>query len=164
MQPIAAGLNQDEIAELVRYYSRLPETASSQFSQTDSQATQKPLLSRALEESDEPQMPAQPQTRAQAITHGQAIAHQGIPRQRVPICAHCHGPGATRRNPIYPVLAGQYGDYLVLQLELFKKRQRGGTSYARIMYEVADTLTTDQMHAVASYYESLPTPREREPR
>lgn len=92
------------------------------------------------------------------IANGKTIARQGIPARRVPACAQCHGPGAIRPNPLYPILAGQYADYLVLQLELFKQQRRGGTAYAPIMHEVADTLTADQMRAVAVYYESLLPP------
>ena len=45
-----------------------------------------------------------PQDATLAIERGKAIASQGIPRQRVPSCVDCHGPGVTRWNPIYPNL------------------------------------------------------------
>lgn len=60
-----------------------------------------------------------------------------------------------RRNPAYPVLAGQYADYLVLQLQLFKAQQRGGSDYAHIMRRVAAGLSLAQMRDVARYYASL---------
>ena len=66
------------------------------------------------------------------------------------------GPGAARRNPLYPLLAGQYAAYLVLQLELFDRGQRGGSAYARLMRPVATRLTPEQMRDVALYYASLP--------
>ena len=97
-----------------------------------------------------------------AIESGKAIASRGIPRQRVPACVACHGPGATRRNPIYPILAGQYADYLVLQLELFNKGYRGGSAYAHLMRPVATRLTHEQMRDVALYYASLPAARDAE--
>ncbi|HWP42193.1 MAG TPA: cytochrome C, partial [Blastocatellia bacterium] len=56
---------------------------------------------------------------------------------------------------IYPVLAGQYAEYLLLQLELFKSERRGGTEYAHIMRRVASLLTPEQMRDVARYYASL---------
>jgi cytochrome c553 len=59
------------------------------------------------------------------------------------------------RNPAYPLVAGQYADYLVLQLELFKKQHRGGTAYAHLMHTVAVRLTPEQMRDVALYYASL---------
>jgi cytochrome c553 len=67
----------------------------------------------------------------------------------------CHGPGPHRRNSAYPNLAGQYADYLVLQLELFKQDGRGGSAYAHIMRHVATRLGTEQMRDVAAYYASL---------
>jgi cytochrome c553 len=132
MQPVAAGLSQEEMRELARYYADLQEPAPSPPAQGTTLATER----------------------------GKAIASQGIPSQRVPSCADCHGPGASRRNPVYPELAGQYADYLVLQLELFKKNIRGGTAYAHIMRRVAAGLTLEQMRDVALYYASLPAARE----
>jgi cytochrome c553 len=87
---------------------------------------------------------------------GRAIAHDGIPAQRVPACAECHGPRPTRRNLGYPLLAGQYAEYLRLQLELLSERRRGGSRYVHLMHEVAPHLTAEQRADVASYYGSLP--------
>ena len=131
MAPIAAGLSLDEMRELALYYGGLQEPWSA------------------------PAPTSQASTLA--IERGKAIASRGIPRQRVPACVACHGPGATRRNPIYPELAGQYADYLVLQLELFNKGQRGGSAYAHLMRPVAARLTPEQMRDVALYYAALPT-------
>jgi cytochrome c553 len=128
MEPIAAALSPEAMRDLARYYSDLAQPPSS------------PRLSQ-----DNP-----------AIERGKQIAEQGIPNQRVPICVECHGPGPDRRNPNYPELAGQYAEYLILQLTLFKKQQRGGTAYAHLMQRVAPGLTEQQMIDVASYYESLP--------
>lgn len=83
------------------------------------------------------------------------IANRGVPEMGVPSCADCHGPTEQPRNPLYPSLAGQYADYLVLQLELFKARHRGGTAFAPIMHHVVDRLDPDQMRDVAAYYSAL---------
>jgi cytochrome c553 len=128
MQPIAAGLGQEEMRELAHYYGSLQELSPSRLHQDTTLA----------------------------IERGKAIADRGIPSQRVPSCVDCHGPGATRRNAVYPELAGQYADYLVLQLALFKQEQRGGTAYAHLMRPVASRLTPEQMRDVALYYASLP--------
>jgi cytochrome c553 len=136
MAPIAAGLSLDEMRELALYYGSLQEPS--------------------------PLPPPMPQASMSAIESGKAIASRGIPRQRVPACVACHGPGATRRNPIYPILAGQYADYLVLQLELFNKGYRGGSAYAHLMRPVATRLTHEQMRDVALYYASLPAARDAE--
>jgi cytochrome c553 len=127
MGPIAAGLTVDEMGELARYYSGLAKRSSSL---------------------------AMPESRS-SIERGRLIAQAGIPSQRVPACVACHGPSDIPRNPIYPTLSGQYADYLVLQLELFKKEQRGGTAYAHLMRPVATRLTPEQIRDVALYYSSL---------
>jgi cytochrome c553 len=90
-----------------------------------------------------------------AIVRGMSIATRGIPAQRVPACADCHGPSPTRQNDAYPILAGQFADYLALQLELFKAGHRGGSPYAHLMAPVAAGLEPQQMRDVAFYYESL---------
>jgi cytochrome c553/cytochrome c5 len=133
MEPNAAGLSVEEMRELALYYASLP----------------KPLP------------PTPSQEMLPAIQRGGDIARRGIPARRVPSCVSCHGPGTAPRNPVYPDLTGQYADYLVLQLELFKKQPRGGTAYAHLMRTVAANLTPEQMRDVALYYASLSSARER---
>lgn len=132
MQPIAAGLSAEERRELADYYSRLPIGAP------DEKAS------------------------AAAIERGRQIAIHGIVSQRVPSCKHCHGPDGSRKKEAYPVLAGQYADYLVLQLELFKQRRRGGAAYQNLMERVALGLEREQMRDVAQYYASLAPADEHE--
>ena len=92
-----------------------------------------------------------------AAPRGAEIAARGIPAQEVPACAECHGPASTDHNPAYPRLAGQFPEYLVLQLRLFADGRRGGSPYAHIMGKIAPRLTDAQMSDVAAYYGSLPT-------
>lgn len=129
MQPIAAGLGQEEMRHLARHYAELPRSSDEGGTGSSGDET---LRAR-----------------------GRDIAARGIPSRRVPSCSDCHGPGRAQRNPTYPQLAGQFADYLVLQLELFKSGHRGGTKYARIMRRVASTLRTEDMRAVGLYYASL---------
>ncbi len=96
-----------------------------------------------------------PQEIAESISRGREIARQGIPAEKIPSCQDCHGPGAVRTNPFYPALAGQYAEYLLLQLKLFKTEKRGGSAYAHLMQRTASLLSEDQMRDVALYYESL---------
>lgn len=125
MQPVAARLNEEEMQRLAQHYANLPRN-----------------------------VPAQTIDASAAVERGQKIANTGIREQRVPACNSCHGPGGPR-NPIYPELSGQYANYLVLQLNLFKREQRGGTPYAHLMRHVAPHLSEDQIRDVALYYESL---------
>jgi cytochrome c553 len=50
------------------------------------------------------------------------------------------------------LLAGQYADYLVVQLEQFAAGHRGGSEYAHLMQRVAPRLSRAEMEAVAAYY------------
>jgi cytochrome c553 len=127
MAPVAAGLNDQEIRELSLYYARLPGSQASGASAE--------ILS--------------------SIQRGEHLAREGIPSQRVPPCASCHGPTDLPRNAAYPMLSGQYADYLKLQLELFHRERRGGTAYSHVMRRVAANLTAQQMADAAMYYSSL---------
>lgn len=126
MQPAAANLDEQALHALAGYFAALQRTGTG---------------SRAIDRT--------------ALSRGSLIAATGIPERGVPACSQCHGPGAER-NPMYPELSGQYADYLVLQLELFKSGTRGGTPYSHIMKTVTRRMTPDDMHAVAAYYASLP--------
>jgi cytochrome c553/cytochrome c5 len=125
MQPVAAGLGPEERFALAEYYSRLG-----------------PMIQRCAESPGD----------ADELERGRRIALDGAPDQGVPSCVDCHGPGQHRRNPAYPLLAGQYADYLVLQLELFQRGNRGGSAYAHLMGRVAARLNPAQMRDVARYY------------
>ena len=133
MQPPAAALTEREMQTLATYYA-------------------------ARAQGPYPPVPAaQPET----LELGFRIATAGLPDQGIPPCASCHGPGAGPSHPYYPELAGQYVDYLTLQLRLFRAGVRGGTEFAEIMATVAERLSDEQIRAVTRYYASL-RPRRRE--
>lgn len=128
MEPVAAGLSETERRAVAEYYASLPHGAPG----------------AALENA--------PHGGDASAERGRVIATLGIPDRGVPSCADCHGPGSSPRNARYPNLAGQYADYLVLQLELFNREQRVGTEYARIMHHVVHELTAREMRDVALFY------------
>jgi cytochrome c553 len=123
MEPIAAGLTEAQRRELVEYYAALPRESA------------------VAGDAD-----------GAVIERGRNIARFGIPGKDVPSCSDCHGPEGPRRNAAYPLLAGQYADYLVLQLEQFASGQRGGSEYAHLMQQVAPRMSRAEMAAVAAYY------------
>jgi cytochrome c553 len=127
METVAAALSEAERVALAKHYSRLPRPPATQPSH--------------LEE-------------AEAVLRGEVIAMRGIPEQKVPSCADCHGPGPTPTIDAYPDLTGLSAEYMVLQLDLFKKEKRGGSAYAAIMHHIAPKLTEVQKREVASYYAS----------
>ncbi len=135
MQPIAVELDEADMQALADFYTRQTGGAGPQ-----------------------PQDPS-----PNVLEQGRRIAEQGLPRQGVPPCAHCHGPDAVADNPFFPSLDGQYPDYLSTQLQLWQRGVRGGTPYAPVMAAVARGLKPGQIEAVAAYYGSLtqadPSPR-----
>ena len=136
MQPVAAALSSGAIKEIARYYASLPGGLGG-------------------ERNPEIELQAADSAKTGAIDRGREIARRGIPEQRLPACAACHGPGPASRNPIYPQLAGQHPQYLALQLKLFQSGSRGGTPYAHIMASIASRLHPEQINDLAQYYSSL---------
>ena len=99
--------------------------------------------------------PAREHAAPERVERGRKIATRGIPEQRVPACASCHGPRPEKRNAEYPRIAGQYADYLVQQLELFQRRERGGSKHHHLMHKAATPLQPEQMRDVAAFYAAL---------
>jgi cytochrome c553 len=70
-------------------------------------------------------------------------------------CAACHGAdGVKAIDPSYPILAGQYPDYLARALTEYQK----GTRKNPIMMGMAAALTKQEIADLAAYYSSLPSP------
>ncbi|MEH6566369.1 MAG: c-type cytochrome [Halopseudomonas sp.] len=136
MQPIAARLDEKQLQQLAQHYAQLPSVASQAAAQVDVQVD------------------------AQAIARGKVLAAAGNTNQKVPACRHCHGPSAIERNPAYPVLAGQYPEYLTQQLQLFAAGERGGTQYAHVMHSAGRRLNPEQISDLAACYGSLTPPAE----
>ncbi|MFM1880574.1 MAG: hypothetical protein RLZZ344_808 [Pseudomonadota bacterium] len=70
-------------------------------------------------------------------------------------CVACHGAdGVKVVDPSYPILAGQYEDFLVRALSDYKSGARKNA----IMGGMAAPLTKDEIANLAAYYASLPGP------
>jgi cytochrome c553 len=67
-------------------------------------------------------------------------------------CQACHGPDGLGTNPMYPVLAGQYEDYLAQALRAY----RDGSRKNAIMMGLAAPLSDEDIDDLAAYYASLP--------
>jgi cytochrome c553 len=172
MEPIAVALPRQTIIELAHYYAKIETQGAVHQALLDSARVTDPRQDSALSSAAStkaqtagltemtsgaaltPKLSSAGDETA-ALERGREIALRGIPSQRVPACSECHGPGALPRNPHYPNLAGQYAEYLVLQLQLFKQQVRGGSAYAHLMRPVAAGLRPEQMRDVARYYASL---------
>lgn len=70
-------------------------------------------------------------------------------------CAACHGrDGRTPTDPAYPILAGQYADYLAVALRTYQTGERRNA----IMAAIAKPLSRRDIANLAEFYASLPGP------
>jgi cytochrome c553 len=151
MGPVAAALGPGERQEIAAYYSRLPAAPATASRPHPSENATASAAGNASGGSGET-----PSALVASIERGERIVREGVPAHGLPSCMHCHGPSEHTRNPAYPELAGQFAEYLELQLELFQDRTRGGSEYAHLMDHVAPRLDPSWVRDVAAYYESLP--------
>ena len=107
-----------------------------------------------------------PAGQADASSRGAQLYLTGDRALGIPPCQACHGPSGLGPQPhpssapqppwaTFPHLRGQSGLYLVKQLGDFKRGARAGSSNAKVMHGVAQTLSDDDMQALAAYLSSL---------
>lgn len=66
-------------------------------------------------------------------------------------CVACHGSNGISMIPMYPNLAGQKEQYLVLQMKAF----RDGDRKNMVMSPMAANLSDDDINHLAAYYAGL---------
>jgi cytochrome c553 len=72
-------------------------------------------------------------------------------RTKAAPCAACHGADGLGTAPEFPVLAGQYEDYLVYALTQYRDGQRQNALMAPFVADLSDRDIRD----LAAYYASL---------
>lgn len=89
----------------------------------------------------------------------QALYRGGDPKRGIPACMACHGPGgAGNPGSRYPALAGQHTQYSVDMLKRFRAGEIHGAeddAHAKIMSQISEGLSDDEIIALASYLEGL---------
>jgi cytochrome c553 len=90
---------------------------------------------------------------ATLIERGRQLARTGDQAKQLAACNNCHGPGGIGGFPAIPFLAGQYADYIALQLQMWKSGSR--KDGADSMADIAKRLSDQDMAAVAAYYQLL---------
>ena len=86
---------------------------------------------------------------------GNALTIKQAEEKANQVCAACHGKdGVNGVLPSYPIIAGQYSDYLNQALIDYKSGARKNA----VMGGIAATLTKEEMIGLARYFASLPTP------
>jgi cytochrome c553 len=88
------------------------------------------------------------------IELGQRIFRGGIAEKSVPACAGCHGPTGTGIPAQYPLLGGQYAEYIEAQLKAFRSGERANDPN-RMMRMTAARLSDAEIKAVANFIAGL---------
>ena len=90
------------------------------------------------------------------ITSGAAFADgdAAAGKDKAQACAACHGADGLSTSDQFPILAGQYKDYLIQALREYKN---GGRSNP-IMKGMAADLSEDDIRNLAEYFAGLPGP------
>jgi cytochrome c553 len=125
MTPQAMNLSDEDIADLAVYYESLPAAA------------------QAVADAD-------------LIDRAEAIWRGGNQAEGVAACLACHGP-TGRGNPAaaYPALSGQHAQYSAKQLRDYASGARMSDGKTRIMRDIAERLSQDDIQALASYVQGL---------
>ncbi len=91
------------------------------------------------------------------IKHGEQLAKTGNAARELQSCDNCHGPGGAGEPPAIPYLAGQYARYIATQLTMWQRGLRDKNPDA--MADVAKRLDTQEIAAVAAYFQQVDAPR-----
>src|ERR687897_973757 len=75
-------------------------------------------------------------------------------QERLAPCLACHGENGTSENPEVPSLGGQPAPFLLIQLYVFRERQR----IAEPMNELTKDLTDDDLRSFSDELAKLPAP------
>ena len=91
------------------------------------------------------------------LLSAQAAFADGDPaagKDKAQACAACHGANGISTSDQFPILAGQYKDYLIQALHEY---QKGGRTNP-IMKGMAANLSDQDIQDLAAYFSSLPGP------
>ncbi|HET7649301.1 MAG TPA: cytochrome c [Gammaproteobacteria bacterium] len=81
-------------------------------------------------------------------------------KQKSQTCAACHGANGISTSSQFPILAGQYQDYIIQALHEYQSGQRKNP----IMAGMAKPLSQQDIEDLAAYFSSLPGPLHMLPR
>ena len=90
----------------------------------------------------------------------QAALADGDPtagKDKAQACAACHGANGISTSDQFPILAGQYKDYLIQALHEYQKPGKDSRNNP-IMKGMAANLSEQDIQDIAAYFSSLPGP------
>ncbi len=129
MEPVAAFLDEQEIARLASLYSRLEPAGHGKAGRRQVQHVVDPDI----------------------LALGETLATKGDVDAGLPPCMACHD---RTTSEAYPLLSGQSAAYLVNQLKLWRAGQRSSTALGAIMTSIGKRMEDRQIKAVAAYFSS----------
>lgn len=89
---------------------------------------------------------------AGVLVAGHAAAGDAeLGKAKATACVACHGEDGRGTAPNFPVLAGQYADYLVHALKLYRSGERNNA----LMSPMAAGLSDDDIADLAAYYAAM---------
>ncbi len=90
------------------------------------------------------------------VERGRRIFEEGEPQENVAACAACHGPQAQGAG-LNPSLAGQLYSYVVKELAEWhsERAQKYPSETVAVMTPIADSMSKQQIKAVAAYVSSV---------
>jgi len=93
---------------------------------------------------------------ASTVSRGETLYRGGNTESGVSACLACHGP-TGRGNPAakYPALQGQHADYTAKQLNDYASGARVSDGNTRIMRDIAERLSKEDIAALSSYVQGL---------
>ena len=79
-------------------------------------------------------------------------------------CLACHGESGQSETPVVPSLGGQPAPYLLIQLYLFREKQRASSfkkddQMIQIMSEMTKAFTDNDLRAFSDFLAKLPPPK-----
>jgi cytochrome c553 len=90
----------------------------------------------------------------ETLALGRKIWRGGDPAKGVPACAACHGAAGAGLPAQYPRLAGQYPEYIEVQLKAFRAAERRNDAN-KMMQSIASRMSDPEIRAVADYISGL---------
>ena len=121
----SAGLSDEDMADLDAFYSKMEPNVEVKLTEEDK------ILAEA----------------------GEKIYRGGYKERDIAPCMGCHGPGGHGISIHYPRVSAQHKGYLEQQLLAFKRGER--TGHNNIMYDVAFSLSEQQIKELAAYMAGL---------
>lgn len=133
MAPMAAGLSEQDMADVAAYFSGLSRTGESASSDSAGSA---PTAAASA-----PAYQADP-------AKGKSLYEHGDDSRGITACVACHGKEGASNVAINPNLAAQHPEYIEKQLKNFKEHTRNNAS----MNQVAGNLTNNDIADIGAYF------------